>query len=722
MNTFCVPILCCLSAATRPTSPEPRPVSSFETPADIAIVKTHAARAEPVAAGVTHGRQALRVEFDPAEWPNAAVRPSKPFDWRGRGRLALDITNPGREPIEFGVRVDDDATADGAKHCRQGGATIEPGASATFALTLDASGDPMRYGMRGLPPTPGIRTLTIHTSVPIDLGHIVAFQIFLHRPPAARILILDNVRLLPAVPAIEGIVDAFGQYTGADWPGKLKDASEFAARRTAEDAELKARPFLPDRDRYGGHARGPKRSATGFFRTEKIDGRWWLITPDGTRFFSLGMDCVSLYGDTFTTGRESMFTWLPGKDDPLARHAGRYGHVHSGPIKEGATFNFLAANLERKFGRDYEKAWFDLALRRLPSWGFNTVANWSDGRLYRNGRVPYVATVTIDGDHPRISSGSDYWGRMHDPFDPRFTENAGKAIRGVAALIQDDPWCVGYFVDNELSWGGWGDDEQRYGLARGALAEGAECRARQAFVARLKAKYRDVAALNRVWGTSFADWDAVRAPHAPHGKSPSMTDALKADMGAFVKDFARQYFRVVRDELRKAAPHHLYLGCRFAWRTPEAVEAAGEICDVVSFNIYKPKVDPNEWTFLNDLNKPCIIGEFHFGSLDRGMFHTGLVAAADQNARAAMYRDYVRSVLDHPALVGCHWFQYVDQPLTGRTYDGENYNIGFVTVTDTPYPEMVAAAREVHREAYTRRPDVPTGQRHPRRRPDTHPG
>ena len=68
-----------------------------------------------------------------------------------------------------------------------------------------------------------------------------------------------------------------------------------------------------------------------------------------------------------------------------------------------------------------------------------------------------------------------------------------------------------------------------------------------------------------------------------------------------------------------------------------------------------------------------------------------------------MFRDYVQSVVDNPAFVGAHWFQYVDEPLTGRALDGENYNIGFVTVTDTPYPEMVAAARSVLAKAYTRR-------------------
>jgi agarase len=68
-----------------------------------------------------------------------------------------------------------------------------------------------------------------------------------------------------------------------------------------------------------------------------------------------------------------------------------------------------------------------------------------------------------------------------------------------------------------------------------------------------------------------------------------------------------------------------------------------------------------------------------------------------------MYRDYIHSVVDHPAFVGCAWFEYVDEPLTGRAYDGENYNIGFVTITDTPYPEMVEAAKTVHAEAYARR-------------------
>jgi len=44
-----------------------------------------------------------------------------------------------------------------------------------------------------------------------------------------------------------------------------------------------------------------------------------------------------------------------------------------------------------------------------------------------------------------------------------------------------------------------------------------------------------------------------------------------------------------------------------------------------------------------------------------------------------------------------------DEPLTGRVLDGENYNIGFVSVTDTPYPEMVRAARKALANFYSQR-------------------
>lgn len=42
---------------------------------------------------------------------------------------------------------------------------------------------------------------------------------------------------------------------------------------------------------YGGY-RQKKVKSTGFFRIEKIDGRWWFVDPEGFLFLSVGVDGV----------------------------------------------------------------------------------------------------------------------------------------------------------------------------------------------------------------------------------------------------------------------------------------------------------------------------------------------------------------------------------------------------------------------------------------------
>lgn len=688
----------CSSTAIAQSSPPAKLINSFEKAEDLASLQPYGVKLLSVDRHATLGERALEIEFQPTDWPNIRVVSPTPWDWREYDGLAVDVTNPTNAAVSLGLRVDDDPQSDGARHCRTASSSIEPGA--TVSLVLNIGRSPMSLGMRGLPVVPGLRCLSMQSNEAIDRSHIFAFQVFMDHPRQAQKLILDNIRLTHWMVPLDRIVDEFGQYAKADWPGKVTEAGQFAERRRTEETELQREPRLPDRDRFGGWSGGPQLRATGYFRTEKVSGKWWLVTPEGRLFWSAGMDCVSFYSHTITTGREYMFSWLPDKADPLARHFGVVRNVHSGPVKEGTMFNFMTADLQRKYGTDYERAWFDRSISRLTSWGFNTLGNWSDQRLYRNGRLPYVATVPITGDHARISGGADWWGPMHDPYDPKFAANVDRAVRAIAGVVSNDPWCIGYFVDNELSWGGWGDDADRFTLARNTLAAPISLPAKKALLAQLAAKYKQVRNLNRAWGTGFLTWEAMEEPWPV---PMPIREGMRSDLAAFTTELARRYFQIVHDALGRAAPHHLYLGCRFAWHTPEAVTAAAEFCDVVSFNIYKPRLNPAEFPVLDKLEKPCIVGEFHSGSLDRGLFHCGLVPVENQQRRGEMYQDYVRSVLNHPLFVGCHWFQYVDQPLTGRALDGENYNVGFVMVTDTPHAELVAAARAIHRQLYTLR-------------------
>lgn len=681
-------------------------LSSFETTADFHAVQGHDADVAPTRRNVTHGVQALLITFHPVDWPNASWRAAqgKYWDWHRTPVLVLDVANPESRPLAFSMRVDDDPRADGVTHCRTASGTLAPNAHGTFALDLSPSADSMQvYGMRGGPPSPSPDKMTfLAGGGALDAGHITAFQVFLNHPTTARTLVIDHLRLVPRdsdADRYRGIVDPYGQYTRADWPGKAHAEADLRLRRQAEAKALAAAPALPGRDEYGGWASGPTLPAPGFFTTVKRDGRWWLVTPTGHLFLSLGIDTIEHGSATIVHPRDEMFTWLPSAADPLARFRGTTNNVLYGPNKTGETFDFYQANLQRKYGLEYQQAWRETTLARLQSWGFNTIGNWSDESLAAMKRVPYTATMGVGGDHARVASGSDYWGKMQDPFDPQFAADCDSSFRDKATRLKNDPWCLGYFVDNELSWSGGSVERGRYGLAYGALAAGPDQPAKKALLAQLQAKYGTVDKLNAAWETSIADWKALEAPYQAGQKPDS---AQKTDFALFVTAFARQYFTVVRDTLKKYDPNHLYLGCRLANYTPEVAQAAGEICDVVSFNIYKPSLDPKEWAFTKDLNKPCLIGEFHFGATDRGLFHPGLGPTPNQAARAQAYETYIGSVLDNPAFVGAHWFQFVDEPLTGRTFDGENYNIGFVSVTDTPYPELVAAARRVHAEAYAR--------------------
>ena len=87
-----------------------------------------------------------------------------------------------------------------------------------------------------------------------------------------------------------------------------------------------------------------------------------------------------------------------------------------------------------------------------------------------------------------------------------------------------------------------------------------------------------------------------------------------------------------------------------------------------------------------------MIGEFHFGAWDRGLFGSSLKNKGSQAGRAAALKKYVESALDNPQIVGVHWHQFSDQATTGR-FDGEHFQVGWTDVCDRPYRETVDALR-----------------------------
>ncbi len=635
------------------------------------------------------GDYAAAVRFKQTDWPNVSFQaPGGTWDWSLYAGVAVSLHNPGELSVPVAMRVDN-AGADGTNHCNNVLGSVPPKGDFTLAMRFNTGGPQRLWGMRGVP-----SMIPLGQGPAIDAAKITAFQVFLPRPRQEHILIFRRAWLIPreaddsamAMP----FVDRFGQYKHADWPGKLKNERELEKRRKAEGRLLKKQFMFPERDGYGGWGEGPVLQATGWFRTEQVNNKWWLVTPEGRLFFSVGMDCVGMGEYTFVEGRSDWFEWLPREDEvPFSGLYRRMSGAHSGAEcigGQGRAFSFYSANLMRKYGEGWPERWRETTYARLRAWGFNTLANWAQKEVLDHSPMPYVVALGVYGVRP-VEGGAGYWGKMKDVYDPGFAEAADKTFAAVKDTHAQNPLCIGYFVDNELAW-----EEVRLG----ALNSPKDQPCREELMRQLKEQYGAIAALNAAWETHAENWDSLKAPAL-------LNEAANRDLDAFLHAFAKRYFETLQAARKKYAPHQLYLGCRFSTAPEPAVRACAEVADVVSFNLYQPCVPADMWTGPKDLGKPIIIGEFHFGALDRGMFHTGLVAAQNQEARAESYARYVRSVVDHPAFVGCHWFQYVDEPNTGRWFDGENYNIGFVDVTDTPYPELVDAAREVHRDLYLRR-------------------
>jgi len=132
-----------------------------------------------------------------------------------------------------------------------------------------------------------------------------------------------------------------------------------------------------------------------------------------------------------------------------------------------------------------------------------------------------------------------------------------------------------------------------------------------------------------------------------------------------------------------------------------------KLFDVLSFNCYQRSAEP-KLDMAVPLNKPAIIGEWHFGGQEIGLLRTALISCITQEERAKAYKSYLQHAAAHPNCVGAHYFEYNDQTLMGR-FDGEHMAHGVIDCTNKPYPPLAKAISETSDVLY----DVLTGEKEP---------
>ena len=129
---------------------------------------------------------------------------------------------------------------------------------------------------------------------------------------------------------------------------KKTDDHFWTPRETPVLEDFPALAALPEDSlsKYGGWT-GKRFAASGFFRTHKQDGVWWLVDPEGYAFFSIGLNSVE-------PGVESSSDEKKLKD----RFFGAYPSVED---------------------------WSDKAQIWLGDTGFNTLGSWSDWKAMNDG-------------------------------------------------------------------------------------------------------------------------------------------------------------------------------------------------------------------------------------------------------------------------------------------------------------------------------------------------
>ncbi len=482
------------------------------------------------------------------------------------------------------------------------------------------------------------------------------------------------------------VVDSFGQWTARDWPGKVHSDKELKAVMNKTGA-IAGAAALPDEWSVYGGWKQLRFKPKGFFYTHHDGKRWWLVDPDGYAFISAGVDCIGGNASGVFSGQEELFAWLPPENDTIFAQAYNKG-------RNMTQVDFLKSNLMRVYGAAWKQKWEETTVGLMKHWRVNTVANWSDNDMARRNRVPYVLNMN------RFPSTSvKLYRDFPDVFDPAYRQEAQRFAKQLER-IKDDPYLIGYFLQNEPHWA-FGDNN----LAFEMFATTTPSFTKKEMAGWLQKKYGNIKAFNDAWKQSLPDFNALET--LTMKDKPS--DAAWNDCSEFSGVMVDRYVETVCNEVKKVDPNHLNLGMRYAWISSELCYRAGAWFDVFSINGYSNPAPPSTEEVARRSGKPVIIGEWHFGcATDRGLPATGIQGAESQTARGEAYRYYFEQGVARPELIGIHWFQWNDQPIFGR-FDGENYNIGFLDVCMQPYSELTGQAKVSHERMYR----VATGNEQP---------
>lgn len=394
---------------------------------------------------------------------------------------------------------------------------------------------------------------------------------------------------------------------------------------------------------YGG-IKTHRTNATGFFHPARVNGRWWLVDPEGYLFLHKGVCSVTMLK-------------TPG-----------------------------ALEAWRKKSGD-ERNWAPETARLLKEHGFNGVGAWSDTEALNTAspRLVYTRNWNFMSSYGKKRGGTyqkpGHTGYPNDcifVFDPAFEQFCDEHAKQLAAS-KDDPWLLGHFSDNEMP------------LSRAALSNylglATSDPGHKAAAEWLRKRRGPNATLNQATEQDQAEFLAF------------VVDRYFRIVSRAVKKYdpnhlflgSRFHGAVPRlpEVFRAAGPHLDVISVNLyrVW-TPDAERLA-----MWERESGRPFLITEWYAKGVDSGLPNTTG-------------AGWLVKT-QADRGAFYQNFTMTLLESPGCVGWHWFKYIDNDPAAKNVDPSNIdsNKGILSNRYEPYEPLLQAMKALNDRACALRLD-----------------
>jgi agarase len=424
-------------------------------------------------------------------------------------------------------------------------------------------------------------------------------------------------------------------------------------------------------DQYGGWEK-IRANATGYFRTENVAGRWWLITPEGNAFYYLGINKI----------------------------------------------NYFYAQYQRAFRVKYQSdpfAWSRATMDRLKEWRFTGMGDRAVRALLKNinqrlvDPMPYVVMFPFLPDEALLRvylPGDPLHDDFPDVFAPDFAAEVDSIIREVTTPVKDDPFLIGYYTGNELDFG----IQRLNRWVKSIINQPSGTAGKDTFVTLIRMRYNDdIVAFNDVYGSNFTDFNALGDLkfNSIYDSVRDSTTAL-SDLRAFNLMLAETFYKITYTKAKAYDPNHLVMGNKFdmSGTDPAVFNVIGPYTDVVAINRYPTQPIPPVELYQNVYEKtqrPIIHSEFSYvqepwtGKLNQCRMGC-YPGVATQIARGEAYVKFLSQLVQIPIVMGACWHEFLDP---GSASDSSLINFGVIDSTDTPYAVLVDSMRSFNEKIYT---------------------